>query len=231
MMLKSTIKYLACIYLLSILVISCSSNISARKKGNFNTFLDSIPKLRLPVTLYDSVILNYNHWGKQFDTNEVMRFHLLKGYIDTNSPNSKLIYYQCAPVGYFTIGNAICLIYKTSISNAGDGNPEVILSIFNKNGERLYGEPILIQAYDQVGGMLYPYKGKIANQVTITDSLHFITTYSSALWSSDTVPILQSLIKSYLSYLITPQDSINELSRRDTTIFRIDKGVKYPLKY
>lgn len=200
-----------------IVAIGCHSSIPDKKPNGFKDFLNNIPRLNLPLTLYDSVALDYNTWGKGFDTNDVKKYHLLDGFAYSKFPFKSLTDYKCAPIGYFIHNNQPCLIYKTFTTEAGSGNPQVELVIFDITGNNIYGNTILIP-YD-VADPRYPYKGSYSNYTILSDPDHFTTFSLGATWVNDSSSIISTLVKTITVCTITKSDSIKVMSQKDTTVF------------
>jgi hypothetical protein len=225
MKLKTTINYSVCIYLLCILLIGCKSDNSNKKTEGFIALINSIPRLKLPITLYDTITLNDDKWGKEFDTNDVIKYRLLQEFKDTSYtkfPYKRISDYKCAPIGYFTNNGNIIFIYKTFTTEAGSGNPVIELAIFDNIAKKINCTTILTSP-DQADP-IYPYKGILTNHVIISDSNHFSSFEMIPSWPppkpTDTIPTISELVEERRDYTVTEKWDFKNISHRDSILYQ-----------
>jgi len=70
------------------------------------------------------------------DTNYIKQFELLTQHINKSYPLKKLQDYKCSNIGRYETEKYIVLMYKTYTTEAGRGNPKIILTTFTKYGKK-----------------------------------------------------------------------------------------------
>ncbi len=105
--------------------------------AGFEQFKQTINKIALPLCLDDSTIFINWSLDKLIDTAFVHEYHLLDKYIDKEYPTKKISDYQCSPIGKFETNSYIAVLYKAYTSEAGRGNPKVIIAMFSKEGQKI----------------------------------------------------------------------------------------------
>ena len=105
--------------------------------ADFEKFKQTFNKITLPLCLNDSTIFTNWSLDKLIDTTYVHEYHLIDKYIDKEYPFKNISSYQCSKVGEFETNIYILIIYKAYTSEAGRGNPKVILATFSKTGKKI----------------------------------------------------------------------------------------------
>lgn len=120
------------IFILIIISISCSV---FRPKSDFNEFSDKFEAISFPFQINDSLAFESWDTDNLIDTNWVKRYELISQYADKKYP-LKLQDYKCSRVGRYKSGDYIVFLYKTYTTEAGRGNPQIILTTFTTKGEK-----------------------------------------------------------------------------------------------
>jgi hypothetical protein len=105
-------------------------------KSDFEQFCDAFTEIKLPFKMNDS--LAFEDWNTEnlIDTNYIKLYGLLTKHTNKNYPLKNLLDYKCSYVGRYNAENYLILIYKTYTTEAGRGNPEMVLVTFTKDGKK-----------------------------------------------------------------------------------------------
>lgn len=119
---------------LALIIISYSCSVP-RVRSNFDEFNSKFRKINLPYQICDS--LAFENWNSPdlIDTNYVKEYKLLAQHANRDYP-LKLLDYKCSYIGRYQANDYVVLLYKTYTTEAGRGNPEIILVTFTLTGEK-----------------------------------------------------------------------------------------------
>ena len=120
------------IFTLILVSISCSV---LKSKSDFDEFSNKFEAISFPFQSNDS--LAFVDWNKDnlIDTNYVEEYELIFQQTSKKYP-LKLQDYSCSRVGRYKAGDYIVLMFKTYTTEAGRGNPEIILATFTTKGKK-----------------------------------------------------------------------------------------------
>jgi hypothetical protein len=215
-------KKLLCFSL--VLLFGCHSNPDKDNTKSWAKLINNIPHLTFPLKMDDTTYLNYDKWGKEYDTNVVLEYKLIDAYRDTLYTKfsfTRIDYYKCAPIGYYICYGKLFLIYKAFTTGAGAGNPVVTLAIFDTNSKLLNGTDLLTAPIR--ADPIEPYKGILLNHLVISDSTHYSTYEMIPSWpNSDSVNhaiTLSELIEKRYDYTITEQFHFNNTDVHDSILY------------
>ncbi len=118
------------------LVIISSSCSTPRVRSNFNKFRSNFSEITLPYQINDS--LAFKNWNSQdlIDTNYVKAYKLLVQHINRDYP-PKIHDSKCSYIGRYQANDYEVLLYKTYTTEAGRGNPVIILVTYTEKGEKI----------------------------------------------------------------------------------------------
>lgn len=119
---------------LALIIISFSCSVP-RVRSNFEEFNSKFRKINLPYQINDS--LAFVNWNSPdlIDTNYVKEYKLLAQLANRDYP-LKLQDYKCSYFGRYQANDYVVLLYKTYTTEAGRGNPKIILVTFTVTGEK-----------------------------------------------------------------------------------------------
>lgn len=108
----------------------------SKREHDFDKFTSNFSRVDFPLIMNDS--MTFENWDVDdlIDTNYVNQFELISKRVNKDYPFRSINDYKCTYIGRFESDAFIVLIYKTYTTEAGRGNPEVILSIFTKDGKK-----------------------------------------------------------------------------------------------
>lgn len=131
-----------------LVLVSCSTY---RTKSDFDKFTDKFRTISFPLQISDS--LAFKDWNQDnlIDTNHVKQYELITQYVNKEYP-LKLQEYKCSRIGKYEEGNNIVLMYKTYTTEAGRGNPIIVLSTFTIEGNK---KDEIIALWDDAEDPLY----------------------------------------------------------------------------
>jgi len=106
-----------------------------RVKSNFDEFYSKFTEISFPYLINDS--LAFENWNLDdlIDTNYVKEYKLIIQHTNKDYP-LKLQDYKCSCIGRYMAGDYMVLLYKTYTTEAGRGNPEIVLATFTIKGEK-----------------------------------------------------------------------------------------------
>ncbi len=119
---------------LALIIISFSCSVP-RDRSNFDEFSSKFREINFPYQINDS--LAFENWNSPdlIDTNYVKEYKLLAQHAKRDYP-LKLNDYKCSYIGRYQARDYVVLLYKTYTTEAGRGNPEIILVTFTVTGEK-----------------------------------------------------------------------------------------------
>ena len=104
-------------------------------KNNFDEFSNNFKKIDFPFEINDSLAFENWYSDDLIEINYLNEFNLITPFASLDYP-LKLQDYMCSRVGKYEVENFIVLLYKTYTTEAGSGNPKIILTVFTKTGEK-----------------------------------------------------------------------------------------------
>ena len=113
----------------AIIILSCVNS-------QFDQFKNNFRNLKIPFSTSDSI--DFIDWPSRdfIDATYIKEYQLLEKFIDKKYPFKKLESYQCSYFGKFDSRNFTVLAYKSYTTEAGRGNPIIVLATFSKAGEK-----------------------------------------------------------------------------------------------
>ena len=122
------------IAMLALIIVSFSCSVP-RIRSNFDEFSNKFKEINLPYQINDS--LAFENWNSPdlIDTNYVKEYKLLAQHADRDYPH-KLQDYKCSYIGRYQANDHVVLLYKTFTTEAGRGNPEIILVTYTATGDK-----------------------------------------------------------------------------------------------
>lgn len=112
---------------------SCTIN---GNQAGFEQIQNNFKEIKLPLIINDSLAFEDWNTGNLIDTNYIKQYELINQHISKEYPLKALQDYKCSYVGKYVTENCVVLIYKTYTTEAGRGNPKIILATFTKDGEK-----------------------------------------------------------------------------------------------
>ena len=121
-------------FLLLFAFCNCSA---ANNKNSFKQFRNTFVEIKLPLIINDS--LAFKDWNTEslIDTNYIKQYELINQYVSKDYPFKNIQDYKCSYIGRYEIDCCTVLIYKTFTTEAGRGNPEIILATFAEDGKKI----------------------------------------------------------------------------------------------
>lgn len=119
---------------LALIIISFSCSVP-RVRSNFDEFSSKFREINLPYQINDSIAFKNWNSPELIDTNYVKEYKLLTQYVNRDYP-LKLQDYKCSYIGRYQARDYVVLLYKTYTTEAGRGNPKIILVTFTVTGEK-----------------------------------------------------------------------------------------------
>lgn len=120
-------RYIKIIYIFFLFVLSACGQSNAQDK----ILLSSFKQIAMPFLLADTV--DFLHWENPIDTILVKKHSLVDGMKDSLFPLKNLSSYQCSAVGSYQLDDIAVIVYKIYTTEAGNGNPLIILRTLDKN--------------------------------------------------------------------------------------------------
>jgi hypothetical protein len=116
------------------MLFSCSDS---KSQNEFEKFTNNFMQISFPFSLNDSI--EFENWNanKLIDTNFLIRYDLNAELNKNENSIKNLKDFNCTYVGKYTINNIVILLYKTYTSEAGSGNPKIVLATFSKEGKKI----------------------------------------------------------------------------------------------
>jgi hypothetical protein len=117
-----------------LMLFSCSDS---KSQNEFEKFTNNFMQISFPFSLNDSI--EFENWNanKLIDTNFLIRYDLNAELNKNENSIKNLKDFNCTYVGKYTINNIVILLYKTYTSEAGSGNPKIVLATFSKEGKKI----------------------------------------------------------------------------------------------
>jgi len=141
--------------LTTLFLIIISFNYSILKaQSNFSEFSGKFKEIDFPFQINDSLAFEEWNFNDFITTDHVVEFDLITKYVNTDYP-LELQDYKCSRVGKYRIGDYVVLLYKTYTTEAGSGNPKIILLTFTLTGEQKSDAVVL---WDNVEDPFYSQK-------------------------------------------------------------------------
>ena len=104
-------------------------------KSNFDEFSNKFKKIDFPFEINDSLAFENWYSADLIEIDYVNEFNLITSFASLDYP-LKSQDYMCSRIGKYEFGDFIVLLHKTYTTEAGSGNPKIILTIFTKTGEK-----------------------------------------------------------------------------------------------
>lgn len=103
-------------------------------QGSFGNYCSHYLKISTPITISDST--EFNNWPpeKLIDSSFIIEYGLVDKYLKNEYHIKSLKGYHCSFWGKFEMDNIIILIYKTFTTEAGRGNPQLIMTTYSQEG-------------------------------------------------------------------------------------------------
>ena len=122
------------IFTMLLMLFSCSDS---KSQNEFEKFTNNFMQISFPFSLNDSI--EFENWNanKLIDTNFLIRYDLNAELNKNENSIKNLKDFNCTYVGKYTINNIVILLYKTYTSEAGSGNPKIVLATFSKEGKKI----------------------------------------------------------------------------------------------
>jgi hypothetical protein len=198
------------IYLILITIESCEISIG---QENFAKFSAHFPKTAFPTIISDS--LEFNSWspGNLIDTAYVKQFGLINQYLLDEYHFNELKDYQCSYWGKFERDSLVVLIYKTFTTEAGRGNPELILNTYSHNGLKKDALPVL---WNEPEDPLYSKRIRLSILSADNFEIFTIKTVNGYL-NGKIVP--KSIDQSVKEYLIQADGKIKLKKEKSNSLF------------
>jgi hypothetical protein len=105
-------------------------------KSDFEKFDNNFKQISFPLIINDSVAFESWNMENLIDTNYIKQFELIANCVNKDYPLKGLQDYKCSYFGKYESENYTLLLYKTYTTEAGRGNPEIILATFTKDGKK-----------------------------------------------------------------------------------------------
>jgi len=123
-------------FLTTLLLIIISSHCSIpQSKNDFREFSSKFREISFPFQINDSIAFGDWNLDDLMTTDQIIEYNLITKYINEDYP-VKLQNCKCSRVGKYRLDDYIVLLYKTYTTEAGRGNPEIILTIFTGDGKK-----------------------------------------------------------------------------------------------
>jgi hypothetical protein len=118
----------------AMIIISFSCSLP-RFGSNFDEFSSKFKEITLPFQINDSLAFKNWNSAELIDNNYVKEYKLLTQHADKVYP-LKLQDYKCSYIGKYKVKDYVVLLYKTFTTEAGRGNPVIILATYTVSGEK-----------------------------------------------------------------------------------------------
>ncbi len=130
---KKTNFYIAHIFLLLIFT-SC---IRVTNNGEYERFVNNFKEITLPFSINDSIA--FKDWPSEdfIDTVFIKKYDLISKFSHEEYPPIKLMDYQCSYIGRYSTKKCKVLIYRMFTTEAGRGNPVIILATLSSIGKKI----------------------------------------------------------------------------------------------
>ena len=118
------------------MLIALSSCSIDNSNTEFEKFSHHFKLIRFPFGVNDQ--LAFRNWDLKYcmDTNSIIRYDLLNQHAEKEYPLKNLKESKCSYVGRYESKNYTVLLYKAYTAGAGNGNPEMFLATFTKDGNK-----------------------------------------------------------------------------------------------
>lgn len=115
------------------LLFTLNSCIVVTKKNEFEQFTKNFNEIILPFSVNDS--LTFEDWPSKFliYSISIKKYDLISKYSHKEYPPKKITDYQCSYFGRCSTEKYKVLLYKMFTTEAGRGNPEIVLATFSSN--------------------------------------------------------------------------------------------------
>jgi hypothetical protein len=116
------------------LLFTLNSCIGVTEKKDFEQFTKNFNEIILPFSVNDS--LAFEDWPSKFliDSITIKKYDLISKYSHKEYPPKTITDYQCSYFGKYNTEEFKVLLYRTFTTEAGRGNPEIVLATFSSNG-------------------------------------------------------------------------------------------------
>jgi hypothetical protein len=116
------------------LLFTLSSCIGTSEKMDFEKFTTNFNEIIVPFSVNDS--LAFEDWPSKFliDSISIKKYDLISKYSHKEYPPKTISDYQCSFFGRYNTEEYKVLLYKMFTTEAGRGNPEIVLVTFSSNG-------------------------------------------------------------------------------------------------
>jgi hypothetical protein len=138
-------------FFLIIVSLSCSTS---RSQSDFNGFRNKFNEIGFPFHINDSLAFDNWNFDDLIPIDEVKNYNLITKYANKEYP-LEIQDYKCTRVGKYKMDKYIVLLYKTYTTEAGRGNPIIILSTFTLEGVK---KDEVIVLWDDAEDPLYSQK-------------------------------------------------------------------------